>query len=180
VGRTTAIWIIAALSAWPGHADEASINHAADSLVKAFIGYCVQVIPNLDRIETSAKALGWRELDQNVFAMAAPPSQTAKWKGWRLDKAADVSFVLGVSQDTVSGKSASACAVINPYMPPAPVRDALMKMLSLGQPAQTVIEAGQQYTYWTTTVKGEEIVISLIDATPMEETGVNLSASTIR
>jgi hypothetical protein len=59
----------------------------------------------------SAKALGWKELDQKVFAMAAPPSPTARWKAWLLDKHADVSFILGVSQGTVSGKSVSTCVV---------------------------------------------------------------------
>lgn len=178
--RTPAFWLIAALSAPLARADEASARHAADSLVKAFIGYCVQVMPNIERVETSAKALGWKELDQNVFAMVAPPSPTAKWKAWRLDKGADVSFALGVSQDVVDGKSASACVVVNPYMPAEPVRAALTKMLSLGEPSQTLIEGGQQYTYWTTKFMGREVVISLVDATPMEEIGVNIGASSIR
>jgi hypothetical protein len=44
---------------------------------------------------------------------------------------------------------------------------------------ETEIEGGQQYTYWTTKFMGEEITISFIDATPMEETGVNIAVTAI-
>ncbi len=70
--------------------------------------------------------------------------------------------------------------MVNPYAAAAPLRAALTKMLTLGQPEQTEIEGGQQYTYWTTKFMGEEITISFIDATPMEETGVNIAVTSIQ
>jgi hypothetical protein len=171
---------LSALVRSPAHADEASVKHAADSLVKAFIGGCVQVMPNVDRIETSAKALGWKELDQTAAAMFAPPSPTAKWKAWLVKEGADVPFFLGISQGTANGKSISVCAVVNPYAPPSPVRAALTKMLSLGEPLRTEIDGGQQYTYWLTKFMDKEIIISFIDTTPMEETGVNIAVTSIQ
>jgi hypothetical protein len=178
--KTPTLGLIVALIASPTYADEASIKHAADSLVKAFIGGCVQAMPNVDRIETSAKALGWKEMDKTAAAMLAPPSPTAQWKAWLVEEGADVPFFLGISQDTTNGKSLSVCAVVNPYAPAAPVRAALTKMLSLGRPFETKIEGGQQYTYWTTKFMGEEITISFIDTTQMEETGVNIAVTSIR
>jgi hypothetical protein len=101
--------LTAALIASPVHADEETVKRAADSLIKAFIGYCVQVMPNVDRIETSAKPLGWKEIDTTdaAVAMLAPPSPTAKWKAWLVEKGADVPFFLAISSDTAKGKSAS-------------------------------------------------------------------------
>lgn len=161
-------------------ADEASITREADSLVKAFISMCVQTMPNVDRIETSAKALGWKEMDQTAAAMLAPPSPTAKWKAWLLSKERDVPFALAISQDTAQGKIISVCTVVNPYIPSAPVRSALIKMLLLGQPLKTEIDGGQQYTYWSTKFMDKDISISFIDTTPMEETGVNIAVTSMQ
>jgi hypothetical protein len=161
--KIPALGLTAALIVSPAHADEASVKHAADSLVKAFIGGCVQVMPNVDRIETSAKALGWKEVDQTAFALLTPPSPTAKWKAWLVEEGADVPFALAISQDTANGKSVSVCAVVNPYAPAAPVRAALTKMLSLGEPLKTEIDGGQQYTYWTTKFMDKEIAIYRYD-----------------
>jgi len=137
-------------------------------------------MPNVDRIETSAKALGWKEMDQAAAAMLAPPNPTAKWKAWLVNEGADVPFFLGISQGTANGKSFSVCAVVNRSAPSAPVRAALTRMLSLGEPLETEIDGGQQYTYWMTKFMDNEIIISLIDATPMEEAGVNIAVTSIQ
>jgi hypothetical protein len=79
-----------------------------------------------------------------------------------------------------NGKLFSVCGVLNPYASAAPVRAALTIMFSLGQPFDTKIDGGQQYTYWTTKFMDKEIKISFIDTTPMEEPGVNIAVTLIQ
>jgi hypothetical protein len=43
-------------------AEEATDKSAAKSLVEAFVSTCVQSVPNIDRVERTAKLFGWKEI----------------------------------------------------------------------------------------------------------------------
>jgi len=152
----------------------------AQSLAKAFVGACVQIMPDLDRVETGAKVLGWKELTGDMAQMFAPAERNATWKGWLVQDAALVPFMLGIARGNESGKKISVCTVVNPYAPVGPVQTALTSILALKEPSRTETSAGQRTQMWLTSVRGEEAAVSIVDATPMNDPGVNLSVMLIQ
>jgi hypothetical protein len=66
---------------------------------------------------------------------------------------------------------------VNPYAPVAPIRIALTAFLQLGEPLKAETEGGQRYTYWQTKFSENYVLVSLIDASPVNDPGINLSAA---
>jgi hypothetical protein len=91
-----------------------------------------------------------------------------------------VPFLLAVSRGKDDGLNIAACTVENPYAPVAPISGALIAFLQLGEPFKEETEGGQKYSYWHTKFSENDIVVSLIDASPMNDTGINLSATVIQ
>jgi hypothetical protein len=151
-------------------------KQAANSLVKAFIGTCVQVVPRLDLIEGTAKLLGWKQINGMEGTLVAPSDPKAVGKTWLVENAADVPFMLATSRAVKEGKTISVCTVANPNAPESSVRASLIEILKLDRPLKVELEGGQRYTYWQTTFSGVDIVLTLIDASPSKDPGINLSA----
>lgn len=167
-------WVLLCCAA---QADEAANRPGAESLIKAFIGACVQAAPNFDRIEGTARFFGWKPLDNLEGTMFAPSNPNAKSKVWLVSGMADAPFFLAVTHGSESDETISVCTVVNPYVPSGPAAAALVRILHLGAPLKTENESGQVYTYWTSAFNQTDLLISLIDASPMGEAGVNLSVA---
>jgi hypothetical protein len=158
-------------------ADEAADKSAAESLVKAFISTCVQSVPDLDKVEGTAKLFGWKEMTGIEGTLLAAPNPNAKGKAWLVQDVAEVPFMLAVSRGEEGGESIAVCTVVNPYAPVAPIRIALTAFLQLGEPLKAETEGGQRYTYWQTKFSENYVLVSLIDASPVNDPGINLSAA---
>jgi hypothetical protein len=164
------------------HAEEKAENKAAQALVTLFIRTCVESMPNLDRVEAAAKALGWWELDDVTKRMLAPRDPSARFNGWNV-RGSDASYMIGISQGADGNKAISNC-VINSSASPVPVIAALKSELKLKDPLRVGYEGGQgndfkgaRVTYWRTRVADHNILIS--SAEPMDEPGTTLSATVI-
>ena len=158
-------------------AEEATDKGAAKSLVEAFVSTCVQSVPNIDQVEKTAKLFGWKEIKGLEGTLLAPENPNVKGKAWLVEGFAQVPFMLGISSGNVEGEFISTCTVANPHAPVAPVLSALVQVLNLGEPLNVETEGGQKYTYWQTTFSGRNVLVSLIDATPSNDPGVDLSAA---
>ncbi|MDQ6867752.1 MAG: hypothetical protein M3178_04895 [Pseudomonadota bacterium] len=115
-------------------ADDATQQAAAESLIKAFIGLCVQTVPNLDRVEAAARISSWEEFKGDSAKLIAPQNTSAEAKSWMVQGVAVTPFIIAISRGMYKGKWISVCAVINPYAPMLPIRLALEKFLELRNP----------------------------------------------
>ena len=161
------------------YGDDAADKKAAESLIKAFISTCVQAVPDLDRIEGTAKLFGWKEINGLEGTLLAPANPNAKGKSWLVQEAAEVPFMLAVTRAKDENSSISMCTVVNPYAPVAPVATALITFLRLSTPMKVEVGEGQRFTYWEAPFDGKDFLISLIDASPTNDVGINVSASII-
>ena len=155
-----------------------SVAHAqnlGEELAKAFIGSCLQMLPRTDRIEAAARALAFKPIEGDTAGMLAPQARDAAWKAWLVDQAPAPPFFLFISEGDFEGEKMKICGVSNPYAPEDQVVPHLLRILSLAGPIYTDIEAGQRTRIWRTELNDEEAIVSVVDATPMEETGLHLS-----
>jgi hypothetical protein len=159
--------------------NEAINAKAAESLTKAFLSLCVQMMPNLDRVEGSAKRPGWKEVTGLEGTVVAPADPNTKFKTWLVEGAADVPFLLSVSHAREGESTISICSFANPSAPPTPIYTALRSLLRLEQPSRVETEGGRKFAYWRTQFAGYEIILSLADNSPVNEPGVDLSAALI-
>jgi hypothetical protein len=171
--------LIALATAQVGLAQSDQDTKAADSLVKAFVGCCVQIMPNLEKVEAGARVMDWKDMTGDVAKFMAPPSRNVIWKSWLAVGAADVPFIISASTGVEGKRKISACAIANPYAPPEPIQTALVKKLNLKEQIDRQDEAGQQMKSWKSSVNGRAVIVSLVDATPTREPGINISVSMI-
>jgi hypothetical protein len=171
--------LITVMTIQVGLAQSDQDTKAAESLVKAFIGGCVQIMPNLEKVEAGARVLNWKEMTGDVAKLMAPPSANAVWKSWLVTGAADVPFIISTSTGVEGRRKVSVCTIANPYAPPQPIQNALVSMLKLNEQIDKQVEAGQRTTSWKYSVNGRSVIISFIDATPTGDPGVNISVAMI-
>ena len=166
-------------SSFSATADEQFELRASESVVKSFIGACVQIMPNLDIVEAGARNAGWKELTGDEAKLMAPSDPSAWSRSWLVADAADVPFMIGISRAVTNGKKIAVCSLTNPYAPALKIQSSLIKILALGTPLSVKKDAGRQTSTWTTKANGREIFISLLDTRPMNDPGVTMSAITI-
>jgi hypothetical protein len=172
--------VFSALLAMPyaGHADESDDARAAESLIKAFISICVEAVPNLDRVQDSAKRFGWKEAK---LSDALPPLfRGAQSKTWLVEGAAEVPFDLSISLLIEGQQTTSACSLSNPEAPLAPIKSALTNQSDFGKEIRVYNDAAQKTTYWQKHNGAVDIYISLIDGSPVNEPGIILNAIVIQ
>jgi hypothetical protein len=147
-----------------------------EELARAFVGGCVQLLPNIERIAVSAKALGWQPLEGDMAKMLAPLEESANWQGWLVDQAPAPPFFIFISEGEFRGKQARICGIANPYAPYDEVMPHIERILDLTEPAFTESELGQRYTTWELTLNNREMWLMVTDATPMGDPGLTISA----
>jgi hypothetical protein len=133
------------------------------------------MLPRTDRIEAAARALEFEPIEGDMAGMLAPQEPDANWKAWLVDQAPAPPFFLFISEGDFDGELMKICGVANPYAPEDQVIPYLLRILNLAEPFHTETEAGQRTRIWRTELNDEEAIISVIDATPMNETGLHLS-----
>ncbi len=158
-------------------ADETAQQAAAESLVKSFIGLCVLNVPNLDRVEATARISSWKEIKGDALKLIGPQDPSNESKAWMVKGAATTTFALAISRGMLNGKRISACSVGDPYAPMLPIRSALEKFLQLQKPISQDISGGQQNVVWSTNSGMGDLLIYLLDATPMNENGITITAT---
>ena len=153
--------------------------HAADRLGKelanAFMGGCLQALPDLDKIEAAAKALDWKPLEGDMARMMAPKAPDAKWKGWLANQPPAPPYMIAISSGIFRGDEMAICTVSNPYAPVTEVLPHLKKALGLGHPIGDESSAGQRTRIWQIEMDGAPAFVSLLDAELMGEPGLTLS-----
>jgi hypothetical protein len=159
--------------------DEHAQQKAAESLIKAFVGICVQTVPNLDRVDAAARLAAWKEIKGDAAKMIAPQDPAADFRGWLVENEANVPFFVAVSESAPPGRHIAVCSVGNPFAPMLPVRRALEKFLGLNAPISQDVSGGQQNIVWSTSSGTADVLISLLAASPMNEDGITLSATVI-
>jgi hypothetical protein len=172
--------IFSVLLAMPyaGYANESDDARAAESLIKAFISICVETVPNLDRVEDSARRVGWKEAK---LSDALPPLfRGAKSTTWLVEGAAEVPFDLSISLFIEGQQTTSACSLSNPEAPLAPIKSALTKQSDFGKEIRVYDDATQKTTYWQKHNGDVDIYISLIDGSPVNEPGIIMNAIVIQ
>jgi hypothetical protein len=152
-------------------------SKAAESLVRAFIGGCVQIMPNLEKVEALARIQSWRQMTGDTAKVMAPQNAKAVWKSWLATDVADVPFIISISTGVEGKNKISVCNIANPYAPPQPIQGALVSMLKLHEKIDEQAQAGQRTTSWKSSVNGRSVLISMIDATPTNDPGINISVA---
>jgi hypothetical protein len=153
-------------------------ERAADVLVKNFIGYCVQTMPHIDKVETAARALKWQEAKGDEAALLAPKEPGAWFRAWMVELEPGVAMLISVARGKLKNQDMAICAVANPYAPSAPILTSLQGMLKLSAAGDfNESSGGQRYITWAYPNLEPGTFIASIDATPMREPGITLSVS---
>lgn len=147
-----------------------------EELAKAFIGGCLEVLPDVERIADAARALGWKAIEGDMAKMLAPQEQSAKWQGWLVDQAPAPPFFMFISEGELRGAQMKICGVSNPYAPYDEVIPHIERILGLTKPEHTETELGQRYTTWKLPTSDRETWMMVTDATPMGDPGMTISA----
>jgi hypothetical protein len=170
--------LVVSLYALSGGASHAVAEDIGASLAKAFVGGCLQVLPNTDRIAVSAKALGWKTLEGDMAAMFAPQEKSAVWQGWLVNDGDGPPYIMFISEGPFMGKQMKMCGVANPYAPYDEVVPTIIEILALGKEEISETNLGQRTTVWNHKDGERDYYISVVDSTPMKEPGLNISAFT--
>ena len=141
----------------------------------AFIGGCLQVLPDLDRIEAAARALKWKPIEGDIAIMMAPKAPDAKWKGWLVIRKPAPPYFMAISSGVFRGEDMAICTVSSPYIPVTEVFPHLEKTPGLKRPIADESSAGQRTRFWRIEVDGQPAFMSLLDAEPMGQPGLSLS-----
>jgi hypothetical protein len=147
-------------------------------LARAFIGACLQTIPDLQRIETAAQMLKWAPVTDEAKRLLSPKSGSLDWKGWLVNRGPAPPFFLAISRNQFRGEEMATCVVVNPYAPVQEVLPHLEAMLRLPKPLSDEIALGQRTRVWQITDLGQQIFVVLTDATPTGEPGLHLTGMT--
>jgi hypothetical protein len=168
--RPSAFLLILCLGASAAQADDQSI-----ALVKEFVGACVQAMPQIDRVEAAANALGWKRLEGDIAKMLQSRENPEANKLWLALRPGMPPYMIGTSRGTFRGKPSAICVVSNPYAPSSAVANDLTSLLHLFSAVHDEVEAGQRMRVWSTRLDGREGYITLTDASPLNEPGVTLA-----
>lgn len=158
----------------------AAEDEATVEFVRMFIGMCMQVLPEISRIADAAATFGWKEIDPEVAAVVAPIEKDVQWKSWMMQPDSGPPLIMFASEGgEFRGDKMVSCGAVSPRVSADHVADRLISILKLDKPSADETEMGQRYRMWLVRPFGEsEIYVSLVDASPMNEQGVNLSAMT--
>lgn len=161
--------------AWAQTAEGLGKKVDPQDFVRAFLGNRGQYPGQFDRVKASAKAMGFKDLPQNLRPLMAPQDPNAEFAGFFVADGPGSPYLLGVSRSVVDGKTLVACAVANPYIEAAGVVASLDKLAALGKPIQDETGMGQRIRVWDSGKFSNGSFVSLVDAGPMGMGGATLS-----
>lgn len=149
----------------------------AQHLVNTFVGGCVQIMPNTDRVIASADSLGWADLPADMAALMAPQGSAEGFHGWFVESGDGPPAMIGVSEADFQGRIMVTCAVTNPYAPPELILEHLQSTIDLGSLLAEDRSMGQQMLIWDFPPLGSSAFVTSTDASPMGQPGITLSVS---
>jgi hypothetical protein len=147
-----------------------SVSPTAKQLGQAFIGGCLQPLPDISRIREAAKSLSWKDIPSEQSALMAPAAKDAEWQSWFANFANEEPYIFFVSEGgEFRGERMAICRIANPNVAAGDIVSFLTTTLQLKPPSYV----------WTLNVdNGRQVIISLTDGEPMQFGGINLSAMT--
>jgi hypothetical protein len=169
------IALLLPLAAQPTRADDGKL---ASALANAFVGNCLQALPDLKRIEAAARVMGAKLVEGDAATMLAPEDPKAEWKGWLVNRGPAPPYFLAISTGTVHNESMAICTVMNRGAPADLVLKQLTVLLKLGAPIANDTSLGQRTRAWNISLNGKSAILTVIDASPTSEPGVTMSAMT--
>jgi hypothetical protein len=149
----------------------------ARELAASFIGGCVQTLPNTERIIRLAETMNYEPLPPDIASMLAPSDESATWSGWLVDQYPAPPHFLFVSEGETPAGTLKICGVANPYAPADEVVEKVLLMLELSAPQSDQNMRGQRERVWTVGEGEFETMITIVDATPMDDPGLTMSAA---
>lgn len=145
-------------------------------LAKSFVGGCVQILPEVDLIERAAALDEWEPIDGDAYDFLAPTNVDANWRGWLINRYPAPPHFMFISEGVEPERSVVMCGVANPYAPPEEVIEPVSRFLSLGKPELDQVELGRRTRMWKLATDEHEVIVMAHDISPMEESGLTLSA----
>ncbi len=143
-------------------------------LVEAFVGNCIQNLPQLEKIRAAARVFGWSALSADQLMAMGPQNPSTKFEGWYV-KDDTASYLLGISSGNVNSINAVTCTIASPDLTPASFIPALHKLIGL-KALDDQSEGGQRYRAWTTTANQNSIMVNLTSFPSDDQVGGSVSA----
>jgi hypothetical protein len=162
----------------PTASAETLVNRGKE-LAYAFVGQCVQTLPNLEKIEMGVKAFGGTPVEGDNAKLLAPADPKTQWKAWIVSHAPMPSYIISIFRGQMGDHKVVGCTVINPNAPPDEVLPYIQRGLQLNEPKFDETEAGQRSRSWQISVDNHSVLINATDAQPMSQPGLTLSATMV-
>ena len=151
---------------------------ASDYFVNAFVGGCVQTMPDIEKVEAASRALNWKKLEGDKAKLLGPQEESKDAKMWLVNRDNALPYMIGINKADFKGQKVAICTASDPYVSADDVIISLKKLLNLTQPNVVSEEAGQRLQGWSKTVHELDNYITATDATPMKQSGITLGIMT--
>lgn len=150
-------------------------EQSKNGLARAFVGACVQIMPNIDRVEAAANVGGWKRIEGDAAKMLTSKENAENNKIWWAKAPDAPRFMIGTSVASFEGKKMAICTVSNPRSNAQDVETAVVQILRLGTPIANDVSGGQRLRVWSHKIDGRDGMISITDASPMGDVGISLA-----
>jgi len=168
-----AIFVIALLAL----SSPASAANASKEIGKAFLDICLLNLPDLARIEASARAFKWRPADSNMARMLGPENVSAPWRGWLVNIPPAPPYFIGIYQAGFRGGQMATCLITTTAADVS--ADTLVtfvtRILDLWQPIADDTSPGRRLRLWEATIDAQPVFITLTDAQDAGERRLTLT-----
>jgi len=144
-------------------------------LAFAYVVGCLKALPELDRIETAAKANEWEPLGEKAAQLLSPAVADENLKGWLVDRAPAPPYLMATSSGEFRGEDMAICLISNPYAPVDAVVPHLEEVLGLSSPITDESSSGERKRVWRIEVNEAQAFVTLSDSEPLGQPGFILS-----
>ena len=135
--------------------------------LQVFSGNCLQNATDHDRIRAAADEFGWERMtDPEQLKMFAPEDADVGWSAWNFVNE-ERPFAVAISNGQIDGSTVSTCSVMAEVANITATKQRLVDMTEANL-IDRMEESGQLYEFYSFKDRGNELVLSFLDGTPMD------------